>query len=153
MENMKAPFYNLAPLLLSTKATTLPLKKIFSKTISLLQTLHLQHRLLFINIKPDNFMLASSSCSSIEESIQLVDLGLVTSYQDISLGKHCINIHPNALVVGMPNYASLNVLNGHTPSWRDDLEALGYILLELYVRFLMETGSIPASNNDIEEEE
>mmetsp|Transcript_17752 Transcript_17752/g.26477 ORF Transcript_17752/g.26477 Transcript_17752/m.26477 type:complete len:765 (-) Transcript_17752:199-2493(-) len=155
MEKMKAPFYNLIPLLLSTKTTSLPLGKIFSKTISLLQTLHLNHRLLFIDIKPDNFMLASStsSSSSIEESIRLVDLGLVTSYRDISLGKHRLNMHPNAPVVGTPNYASLNVLNGHTPSRRDDLEALGYVLLELYVRLLMETGSIPASNNDIEEEE
>ena len=33
--------------------------------------------------------------------------------------------------MGTPTYASINVMSGHTPSRRDDLEALGYVICEL----------------------
>jgi hypothetical protein len=37
-------------------------------------------------------------------------------------------------MVGTPEYASIRVLDGHTPSRRDDLEALGYVIADLVLQ-------------------
>ena len=129
------------------------------------QSLHSQ-RLLFVDIKPDNFMLASSpspgtggkrgngersrkaSASSSQSSslvvsdicsrLRLIDFGLCESFRDMSSGAggHRADAYPDAPVVGTPEYASLNVLDGHTPSRRDDLESVGYVVAEMVLTAL-----------------
>jgi serine/threonine protein kinase len=98
---------------------------------------------LFIDVKPENFMLSAAESDSsngkkrggkqqdsLGRRVRLIDFGLVERYNDMSSCKHRINI-PNSLLVGTPTYASLNIMEGNTPSRRDDLEALGYVVSEL----------------------
>jgi len=54
----------------------------------------------------------------------------------MTLCGHRENNFPNSQFVGTPLYASLNVLEGHTPSRRDDLEALLYIISEMILMII-----------------
>ena len=108
---------------------------------------------LFIDVKPENFMLASASSASnkkkdvsVGSRIRLIDFGLVERYGDMSTSKHRENMHPDAMLVGTPTYASLNIMEGHTPSRRDDLEALGYVICELILMFASSSSSSSSSS-------
>jgi len=66
-------------------------------------------------------------------SVRLIDFGLVESYYDTMTNKHrqdCGGGNNNT-IVGTPLYASIHVMEGHTPSRRDDVEALGYVLMDI----------------------
>jgi hypothetical protein len=58
-------------------------------------------------------------------------------------------MYPDAMLVGTPTYASLNVMEGHTPSRRDDLEALGYVICELILMLASSSSSssVPAASS------
>lgn len=113
---------------------------------------------LFIDVKPENFMLASSGgsgttkkkevSSTVSSRIRLIDFGLVERYGDMSTSKHREDMYPDAMLVGTPTYASLNVMEGHTPSRRDDLEALGYVICELILMLASSSSSssVPATS-------
>ena len=109
--------------------------------INIIEAVHVR-KLLVIDIKPDNFMISSSS-----QDIVMIDLGLVQAYG--SMGGH----RPNAgggSVVGTPLYASLNLFNGDTPARRDDLEALCYMLMEIVLS--LANKELPWSRGRSEEE-
>lgn len=84
------------------------------------------------DVKTENFMLArgngqgSSPEQKIASRIRLLDLALAaqwtSTYRETIEGEN---------LVGTPLYASLNVHVGKKPSFRDDLEALGYVIAEL----------------------
>ena len=166
MEKMEGPLTDVVPLLVtsasakkgrsastSTTPTAIDLGPIATTLISHLEAFHAM-RLLFVDVKADNFMLApegsggtaqkkkkktkSSALASASEllasRIRLIDFGLVEKYRDLSRGGHREDAHPDAPFVGTPEYASLNVLGGHTPSRRDDLEAVGYVLSDVLIR-------------------
>ena len=169
MEKMEGPLTDVVPLLVtsaaakkgrsastSTPTTAIDLGPIATTLISHLEAFHAM-RLLFVDVKADNFMLApeggsggtaqkkkkkpktkSSASASASEllasRIRLIDFGLVEKYRDLSRGGHREDAHPDAPFVGTPEYASLNVLGGHTPSRRDDLEAVGYVLSDVLIR-------------------
>ena len=165
MEKMEGPLADVVPLLVtsaaakkgrsasaSTAPTAIDLGPIATTLISHLEAFHAM-RLLFVDVKADNFMLApeggsggtaqkkkpktksSASASELLASrIRLIDFGLVEKYRDLSRGGHREDAHPDAPFVGTPEYASLNVLGGHTPSRRDDLEAVGYVLSDVIIR-------------------
>lgn len=112
--------------------------------------------LVFVDVKSDNFMLSASPYSSdkkgtkkssssesisLSQRIRLIDFGLLESINDLSSGKHREDMHPNAPLVGTPSYTSINVMSGHTPSRRDDLEALGYVVSELILILAASSGS------------
>ena len=163
---MEGPLTDVVPLLVtsaaaqkgrsasaSTAPTAIDLGPIATTLISHLEAFHAM-RLLFVDVKADNFMLApegsggtaqkkkkktkSSALASASEllasRIRLIDFGLVEKYRDLSRGGHREDAHPDAPFVGTPEYASLNVLGGHTPSRRDDLEAVGYVLSDVLIR-------------------
>jgi serine/threonine protein kinase len=72
------------------------------------------------DIKPHNFMVKM-------RDLYLIDFGLATFYKDGD-GKHMEDIvSKDATPIGTPNYISLFVHLGHTPSRRDDMISLEYI--------------------------
>lgn len=91
--------------------------------ISRLEYLHSKdfiHR----DLKPDNFTVGLGSTSS---TVYLIDFGLAKRYCD-SKGKHH-QICQRKSLTGTARYASINAHKGLEQSRRDDMEALGYILL------------------------
>lgn len=71
---------------------------------------------LFLDVKPDNFMLRG-------DEVVFVDFGLVERMN--------MNKNKPASFAGTPSYCSLAVHNGAAPSAKDELEALGYVLLSI----------------------
>jgi len=60
--------------------------------------------------------------------VYLVDFALAKRYKDATTNKHIRCTTKNGLK-GTPRYKSLNAHNGREQSRRDDLEAIGYVLL------------------------
>lgn len=90
--------------------------------LRILETIHntgIVHR----DIKPENVMLRG-------EKMYLIDFGLSRYFREHS-GEH-VPMKAGRGMLGTMRYASINVHNGYTPSRRDDLESLGYVLLFLY---------------------
>ena len=179
MERMSESFSSVVPMLASkiinsrkkmqqqsTKSTKavpilIRLGPIAARLVELVSNVHTEGVVL-CDVKPENFMLATSNTSTsdwkkeCEELIPLrlrcVDLGLAATFRDPTASggggggrtkKKNIreDAYPNANVLGTPAYASLNVLDGHTCSPRDDLEGVGYVVMEfvmLLVKVLKE---------------
>ena len=77
------------------------------------------------DIKPDNFVMGIENKSHI---IYLLDFGLSKKYRS-SRSKQHIKFVRNKKLTGTARYASINALGGCEQSRRDDLEAIGYVLL------------------------
>jgi serine/threonine protein kinase len=91
------------------------------RRIECLHDVSLLHR----DIKPENFLMGADEASSL---VYLVDLGLVKQYRDDTT--HChILYREGKHMTGTPRYASINTHLGIEQSRRDDLEAIGYMLL------------------------
>lgn len=78
------------------------------------------------DVKPDNFIFGVNEAKS---TLHIVDFGLAKFYTD-DTGKH-IALDTGRKLTGTSRYASLSVHRGNTPSRRDDLESLGYVMLYL----------------------
>jgi len=76
------------------------------------------------DLKPDNFTIGLGSGSNL---VYLIDFGLAKRFCD-SKGKHNPICQRKSLT-GTARYASVNAHKGLEQSRRDDMEALGYILL------------------------
>eukprot|EP00584_Thalassiosira_punctigera_P024702 CAMPEP_0172553278 /NCGR_PEP_ID=MMETSP1067-20121228/49803_1 /TAXON_ID=265564 ORGANISM="Thalassiosira punctigera, Strain Tpunct2005C2" /NCGR_SAMPLE_ID=MMETSP1067 /ASSEMBLY_ACC=CAM_ASM_000444 /LENGTH=606 /DNA_ID=CAMNT_0013341437 /DNA_START=73 /DNA_END=1893 /DNA_ORIENTATION=- len=156
MEQMCAPLSEVVPILLDLHSKTkgvakIPMGDVAIAMLNCIQSMHEKGNL-FVDVKPENFMLGSSSSSKkskktsdVSERVRLIDFGLVEMYNDMSSSKHRENAHPDAALVGTPSYASLNVMSGHTASRRDDLEALGYVISELILMLVSSGQGISAA--------
>tara|TARA_Y100000389_G_scaffold204581_1_gene258137 strand:+ start:5192 stop:5962 length:771 start_codon:yes stop_codon:yes gene_type:complete len=98
---------------------------IAKQLIECLKCLH-ECKILHRDIKPENIMLKNNK---IKNSVCLIDFGLC------SIGKNIKNVCGQKMI-GTPNYVSVNVHNGYVPSYVDDLESLGYVLIYLHYGFL-----------------
>lgn len=106
--------------------------KMCAMMLSHLERLH-EANLVFIDVKPENFMFAHSK--SFEKKgpspsdIRLIDLGIVESFMDRA--KHGHRDDAGGGMVGTPAFVSLNIHESRTPSRRDDIESLGYVVCKL----------------------
>ena len=77
------------------------------------------------DIKPDNFVIGLENKSHI---IYVLDFGLSKKYRSTRTNQH-IKFTINKKLTGTARYASINALKGCEQSRRDDLEAIGYVLM------------------------
>jgi serine/threonine protein kinase len=92
------------------------------------------HSKFFIHrdIKPDNFLMGLGEKSSL---LHVLDMGLAKRYIDVKTKKH-IEFRNDKSLTGTARYASIQSHLGEELSRRDDLEAIGYVLIYLYTGFL-----------------
>lgn len=84
--------------------------------------------ILYRDIKPHNFLMGVGESGS--KRVYLVDFGLAKRYRDEETGAHSeMKIKKGRGVTGTVRYSSLFVHEGYDASRRDDLLALGYVLL------------------------
>jgi serine/threonine protein kinase len=100
----------------------------------LIQRIEYMHSKSYIHrdIKPENFLLGLGKKSNI---IYIIDFGLSKKYRDTKTLQH-IPYRENKNLTGTARYASINAHLGIEQSRRDDLEAVGYVLIYLAKGFL-----------------
>jgi len=141
MEKMDNTISAVVPLLLQSKSSsqTINFGPIAVALFACLRACH-EAKNIFRDVKSENFMLTIDNAtakvkagSTLDENglasrIRLIDLAIATQWTPM----YCETDEAN--LIGTPLYASLNVHSGKKASFRDDLEALGYVLAELIIQ-------------------
>ena len=78
------------------------------------------------DVKPDNFMISTT-----DNKVRIIDFGLVKNFRPDRLGGDHIKLGWYPSFEGTPHFGSINALNGYNSGRRDDLEGLGYTIMEL----------------------
>ena len=89
--------------------------------IEYIHSKNLVHR----DIKPDNFLIGKGNKNNI---IYVIDLGLSKKYKESKTGMH-IPYRDGKYLTGTARYASINTHLGIEQTRRDDIEALGYMMI------------------------
>ena len=98
--------------------------KLGLQMIEILRFIH-NKNIIHRDIKPDNFVVGKNDKN---KNLYILDFGLAKKYRSSKTLEHYPMIkHKN--LTGTARYASINALNGLSQSRRDDLEAVGYVLL------------------------
>ena len=104
-----------------TLLTTLLVVEQMLSRIEFIHSRNFIHR----DVKPDNFLIGRGSKKN---QIYAIDFGLAKRYRDPRTGLH-IPYRDGKSLTGTARYASINTHLGIEQSRRDDIEALGYILV------------------------
>jgi len=110
--------------------------------IEILEYIHNKHYI-HRDIKPDNFVIGRKEK---KKYIYILDFGLSKKYRSSKTLAHYKMVKKNNLT-GTARYASINALNGLTQSRRDDLEAVGYVLM-YFLRGKLPWQGIPVQNKE-----
>ncbi|OAD71563.1 Serine/Threonine kinase CK1, partial [Phycomyces blakesleeanus NRRL 1555(-)] len=119
-----------------------------SQMVSILEHVH-QKGLVFRDIKPDNFLFSAANELPEPEMYEvqpyprlyIVDFGLAVDWANPEPKvSHSDKKRDQRNKVGTARYASINVHRGKVHSRRDDLEGIGYMVLELLLGSLPWTG-------------
>lgn len=103
----------------------------FKEACSILRNIHAAgaiHR----DIKPVHFLRDNKS-----NKWNLIDFGLSTFY--VNGKQEFLENEPKTNIVGTPNYMSIYIHQGNTPSRRDDMISLIYIFLNAYLKHYFST--------------
>ena len=105
------------------------LKDICMFTIQILHRIEHVHSkyLIHRDIKPENFLIGDPD----KYMIYIIDFGLSKKYRSSRTNKH-IQFKLTKKFTGTARYASINAVRGAEQSRRDDLEAVGYMLMYFF---------------------
>ena len=95
--------------------------------VQLLERFEFMHKQSFIHrdVKPDNFLMGLGDKSGI---VHVVDMGLSKRVLDPNTNQH-IPFRNDKSLTGTARYASIHAHLGEELSRRDDLEAIGFVLI------------------------
>jgi casein kinase 1 len=124
---------------LSLKSTVL----IGEQMISRLEMIH-SRNFLHRDVKPDNFLMGVGKKSHL---VYVIDFGLAKKYRDSKSGLH-IPYKEGKNLTGTARYCSINTHLGIEQSRRDDLEAVGYIML-YFLRGNLPWQGLKAANKEL----
>jgi serine/threonine protein kinase len=110
---------------LKKKYEAFSMDHIFQIGIKIVERLKFIHEknLIHRDVKPDNFLFGPSN------KLYIIDFGLCKKY--VNEEGHIKNVQLTK-ILGTPTFVSLNIHNLNTPSRRDDLESMIYILMYLF---------------------
>ena len=83
------------------------------------------------DIRPNNFLIGRID----PKNIYLIDFGFAGKYRSSRTGKH-IKYKYIKIILGSLIYVSINGNKGYEQSRRDDLESLGYMLIDIMTNYL-----------------
>lgn len=92
--------------------------------LDLIEFIHSKN-IIYRDIKPENFLTGRDDQQHV---IHLIDFGLAKLYTDRQTNEH-IPFKMKGTITGTPRFMSINANLGNEQSRRDDLEAIGYMLI------------------------